>query len=113
MKPSHPQQFQQRLQALVVLATQKTESEHSCLSDHQLSSFIANQLSSLEREHVMQHLHACPQCYQHWQTVMDTLATPSKRSLWLERINAMKQQALSQFQLQALSSASQQAGPVL
>lgn len=105
MKPYHPQQFQQRVQALVVLATQKTDSEHSCLSDHQLSSFIANQLSSLEREQVMQHLHACPQCYQHWQTVMDTLATPSKLSLWLERINAMKQQALSQFQLQALSLA--------
>ncbi|MDY6992436.1 MAG: zf-HC2 domain-containing protein [Pseudomonadota bacterium] len=105
MNPSHPQQFQQRVQALVVLATQETDSERNCLSDHQLSSFIANQLSSLEREQVIQHLHACPQCYQHWQTVMDTLATPSRLSLWLERVNAMRQQALSQFQLQTLSLA--------
>jgi hypothetical protein len=64
----------QRLQALITLIAQKPIQQQACLSDEQLIDFINNELKGRALRQVQQHLHACPLCYQEWQSTCDLMA---------------------------------------
>ncbi len=63
------QQQTERLQALLALAAQPPVSTEACPDDAALAEFVSGTLQGSAREHMLQHLHACPDCYQQWQAV--------------------------------------------
>lgn len=108
------QQQTERLQALLALAAQPPVSVGACPDDAILANFINGMLQDEAREHMLQHLHACPECYQQWQTVEACLSmapptsapiTARAESTWQQRLHAWWQQQTAPIWYGSLASA--------
>ncbi len=80
----YPNNPEDRQAILMALDASEPSAKNDCPSDLTLAAFIDNRLSEEEHEAVLNHLDACPDCYEKWLLVAETKADTSKkvRQLW-------------------------------
>ena len=65
----YPNDSEERRAVLTVLAVSQTPLKSDCPSDQTLAAFIDNRLNTEQRSTVLDHLDACPDCYEKWLLV--------------------------------------------
>jgi hypothetical protein len=69
-----------RLKARIALAVQERISPGECPSAEELAAFADGKLDEKEREEILAHLNACPDCHEDWLTATSELERDRKES---------------------------------
>ncbi|MDM8543750.1 hypothetical protein QUF90_21965 [Desulfococcaceae bacterium HSG9] len=74
----YPNDSEERKAVLTVLATTEPTLKSDCPSDQTLAAFIDKRLNAEQRSTVLDHLDACPDCYEKWLSAAEILADEKK-----------------------------------
>lgn len=75
----YPNNPEERQAVLVALDAAAPTDKSDCPSDLTLAAFIDKRLNDEERNAVLDHLDACPECYEKWLLVAETKADASQK----------------------------------
>jgi hypothetical protein len=77
----YPNDSEERRAVLTALAATEPTLKSDCPSDQTLAAFIDNRLDTEKRSAVLDHLDACPDCYEKWLSVIEIKADKKKASV--------------------------------
>jgi len=74
----YPNDSEERRAVLTALAATEPTLKSDCPSDQTLAAFIDNRSDSKQRNIILDHLDACPDCYEKWLSAAEILADEKK-----------------------------------
>jgi hypothetical protein len=75
---NYPNNSEERRAILTALAATEPTLKSDCPSDQTLAAFIDNRSDSKQRNIILDHLDACPDCYEKWLSAAEILADEKK-----------------------------------